>query len=164
MSSRFLLPGLHRGVENVHGESNKWDQNSQASKKTTKSTTSVKPVFNLPGCGFVAFKFAPRQEEKRCWNVSCFVEWQACWCADLYVLLLKGWGSCGTNREEGSALPKWKGMDILSLAFSARTQSRKHHLPNVVCLHQCWWQMVLLFIWLIIRRLNFVEWIWKHLS
>lgn len=65
------------GKQNVHGESNKRDLNSQTKQKKKakpKSTTPAKLVSRNPDCGWVTFKFKPPHKKKRrnCAEMSAF--------------------------------------------------------------------------------------------
>lgn len=92
----------------------------------------------LNECGLMSFRFKLRREERWCWNVSSFLEWQVCWCADLCVLWLKGWGE---QEGELSGFSEWKKAGLLKIteisqsknAFGCKANTNLFKMSGLYC-------------------------------
>lgn len=100
---------------------------SQARKNPPIPKLSPEVDFKNLNSGFVAFKFKAGKEKKRCWNVSSILKWQTCWCGDLYVLWLKGWGAAGQMSRGYKLTSEWKGRGSLGLWFPVLLMPLKSH-------------------------------------
>lgn len=100
---------------------------SQARKNPLIPKLSPEVDFKNLNSGFVAFKFKAGKEKKRCWNVSFILKWQTCWCGDLYVLWLKGWGAAGQMSRGYKLTSEWKGRGSLGLWFPVLLMPLKSH-------------------------------------
>lgn len=117
------------------------EQRAKQGKNPPIPKLSPEVDFKNLNSGFMAFKFKAGKEKKRCWNVSSILKWQTCWCGDLYVLWLKGWGAAGQMSRGYKLTSEWKGRGGLALWLPVLLMPLKSHFKagRSLIIRRCCW-------------------------